>query len=88
VTTVLAHGAGPCLAGGHHLQVDAPSSGTAFTLKVVSLFLGPTGKAINRIDGQCVKGSDPTNLNSDSAEYYHQLHTGCRVLHSQWPEPV
>jgi hypothetical protein len=80
VTTVLAHGAGPCLAGGRHQQAGAPLSGAAFTLKAVSLFPGHTGKAINRIDRQCVKGSNPIDPNSDSTEYNYQLHTGRRVL--------
>jgi hypothetical protein len=38
------------------------------------------GKGYNRIDRQHVK--------RDSTEYNYQLHTGCRVLCSQRPEPV
>jgi hypothetical protein len=63
-----------------------PSSGAAFTLKAASLFPGLL--AINRIDGQYVKGSNPIDSNLDSGEYYHQLHTGRRMLRSQRPEPV
>jgi hypothetical protein len=62
-----------------------PSSGTAFTLKAVSLFPRPMGKTINRIDGQFVRGSI---VNSDSTEYNYQLHIGCRVLRSKRSEPV
>jgi hypothetical protein len=65
-----------------------PSSGAAFTLKAVSLFPGSTGRAINRIDGQCVKGSSPIKPNLNSAQYFHQLPTGRRILRSQRSEPV
>jgi hypothetical protein len=53
VTIVLAHGAGPCLAGGRHLQavVGWRPSDAAFTLKTASLYPRPMGNAINRIDG-------------------------------------
>jgi hypothetical protein len=43
-----------------------PSSGVAFTFKAVSLYPAPTRQAINGIDGQCEKGSNPIDLNSDS----------------------
>jgi hypothetical protein len=64
------------------------SSRVAFTLTAVSQFPGSTGKAINRIDGQCVKRSDPIDPNWDSTQYNYQLHTGRRVLRSQRPEPI
>jgi hypothetical protein len=77
------------LSGGRApLAGQRPSSGAAFTLKVVSLFPRLMGKAINRIDGQCVKRSNPINPNSDLAEYHHQLHTGCKVLGSRQPELI
>jgi hypothetical protein len=58
------------LPGGQAPLADRrPSSGAAFTLKAVSLFPGPTGKAINRIHGRCVRGSNPIDLKSDSTEY-------------------
>jgi hypothetical protein len=48
-----------------------PSLDAALTLKVVSLYPGSTRKAINRIDGQCIKGSNGIDPNSDSVEYHH-----------------
>jgi hypothetical protein len=44
------------LGGRASLAGRRPSSDAASTLKAASLFPEPMGKAMNRIDGQCVKG--------------------------------